>query len=169
VIRGGGKENFKQMKEFYSSQAFVDYVTDAQAASIASFEQEMPDVRTEEETPAGTAATLDQATLLSLKATGKTNGDENADITILEFADVNCGYCKRQIAQSRTIQTIMDAYPNVNMIYKNMPVLGSYEPAYVMECFGADSSVEDYYTFVEEVYGSSNSNIENLLNIATLL
>jgi protein-disulfide isomerase len=38
VIRGGGKENFETMNEFYQTQAFVDYVTSAQADSISSFQ-----------------------------------------------------------------------------------------------------------------------------------
>jgi hypothetical protein len=34
IIRGGGKENFKIMNDFYQSQAFIDYVTEAQKQSI---------------------------------------------------------------------------------------------------------------------------------------
>lgn len=174
IIRGGGKENFEKMTEFYKSPAFVEYVTIAQQEQIAAFDasnpsEQNPEIGNETETPTIQNQTLDQQTIEALKQTGHIKGDENAEITILEFADANCSFCKRQIAQSKTIQTIMDAYPNVNMMYKNMPVLGSFEQAQAMECFGATSSVEDYYTFVEEVYGTNNTNLDNLLDIAESL
>ena len=48
----------------------------------------------EDRGPEGTLA-LDE--VASLKEKGVIYGPENAKITILEFADASCGYCKRQI------------------------------------------------------------------------
>jgi protein-disulfide isomerase len=47
-----------------------------------------------------------------------------------------------------------------------MPVLGSYEQAYVIECFGADKSVDEYYDFMEAVYDTADSSLEGLLALA---
>ncbi|MDR2415871.1 MAG: DsbA family protein [Candidatus Peribacteria bacterium] len=164
VIRGGGQKNFDAMNKFYASEAFVNYVTEAQAQQLADFESLQPTGNDVLPTPSDSQV-LDQATLTSLKSTGKIKGDINADITILEFADVNCVYCKRQIAETKTVQTLMSAYPNVNVIYKNMPVLGSVTEAQIIECFGAEKSVEEYYNFVEAVY-ANNAGVENLYTIA---
>jgi protein-disulfide isomerase len=161
VLRGGGKENFDAMNKFYASEAFVAYVTEAQASQIASFEGGM---QPEDDTPSEPQV-LDQATIAALKSTGKIKGEADATITILEFADANCGFCKRQIAESKTIQTLMSAYPDVNMVYKNMPVLGSVTEAQIIECFGAEQSVEEYYDFIEAVY-ANNAGVENLYTIA---
>jgi protein-disulfide isomerase len=164
VLRGGGKENVEKISELYKSKVWIDYVTEAQQEQIDAF------YGSSQPTPTATQnQTLDQQTIEALKQTGHLKGDKNADITILEFADANCSHCKRQIAQNKTINTIMDAYPNVNTIYKNMPVLGSFEQAQTIECFGATSSLEDYYTFVEDVYGATNTNLDNLLDIAESL
>ncbi|MDR0650824.1 MAG: DsbA family protein [Candidatus Peribacteria bacterium] len=158
IVRGGGKENFDAMNAFYASEAFINYVSEAQPQQIASFEGIQPVSNND----------LDQATLATLKSTGKIKGDLNAAVTILEFADANCGYCKRQIAESKTIQTLMSAYANVNVVYKNMPVLGSVTEAQIMECFGAEKSTEEYYDFVEAVY-ANNAGVENLYTIAATM
>jgi len=175
------------MMNFYKSDNFVEYISRTQpdnikasaeglAAELAMMnDNELPgesdntadQPNTPDPKPAGQH--LDPVTLATLKQNGYLQGDEYAPITILEFADVNCGYCKRQVAQSRTIQTLMESYPNINMIYKNMPVLGSYEPAQVMECFGANSSVDAYYAFVEATYGEHDTSLSNLLSIAESL
>jgi protein-disulfide isomerase len=168
VTRGGGKANFDAMNKFYASEAFVKYVTETQPQQIASFESSMQQPTGDEgvlPTPS-TSDTLDQATLASLKSTGKIKGDENAPITILEFADANCSFCKRQIAENKTVQSLMASYPNVNVIYKNMPILGSVTEAQIIECFGAEKSTEEYYNFIEAVY-ANNAGTENLYTIAT--
>ncbi|MDR2190328.1 MAG: thioredoxin domain-containing protein [Candidatus Peribacteria bacterium] len=166
VIRGGGKANFNAMNKFYRSEAFVKYVTEAQAQQLASFDQLEQPADTNDTEAAPTA--LDQASLAALKADVKIKGNPNAEITIIEYADANCGFCKQQIAQTKTLQTIMESYPNVNMIYKNMPVLGSVEEAQIIECFGKDSTVDNYYAFVEAVY-ANNAGVENLYTLATSL
>ncbi|MDR0606970.1 MAG: thioredoxin domain-containing protein [Candidatus Peribacteria bacterium] len=169
VIRGGGAENFAAMNAFYQSTGFIDYVKEAQAQQISAFESQAGTLSAgngESETPAAPQV-LDQATIEALKATGKIKGDANAALTILEFADANCGYCKRQIAQEKTVQTIMNSYPNVNLIYKNMPVLGSVEEAQIIECFGADNA-DTYYEFIEAAY-ANNAGQEYLYTIVTEL
>ncbi|MDR3168232.1 MAG: DsbA family protein [Candidatus Peribacteria bacterium] len=169
VIRGGGKENFTAMNEFYQSTGFVNYVKETQAQQISSFASQVGNqpAETAEPTIPTAPEVLEQTNIASLKANGRVKGDENAAITILEFADVNCGYCKRQIGQEKTVQTIMDSYPNVNLIYKNMPVLGSVEEAQIIECFGSENP-DKYYEFVDAVY-ANNAGKENLYTIATEL
>jgi protein-disulfide isomerase len=61
-------------------------------------------------------------------------GPENAKITILEFADASCGYCKRQIGQDKTVDAVMAQYPNdVNMMFKNFPIFNE-TAAQAMAC-----------------------------------
>ncbi|MDR2541207.1 MAG: thioredoxin domain-containing protein [Candidatus Peribacteria bacterium] len=170
VIRGGGKENFAAMNEFYKSEAFVKYVTEAQAQQIAAFDDQQgnqPAGETPTETVPSAPQVLTQSDIAALKEGAIIKGDENADITIIEFADANCSYCKRQIGQDKTVQTILASYPNVNLIYKNMPVLGSINEAQIIECFG-ENNPSKYYDFIDAVY-SNNAGLENLYTIATSL
>ena len=48
-------------------------------------------------------------------------GDPTGDVTIVEFFDYNCPYC-RQVAP--TLEEIARTDPNVRLIYKEFPILG---------------------------------------------
>lgn len=47
-------------------------------------------------------------------------GKENGDITVIEFFDYNCHFCKKAFEQ---IQSIIDADKNVKVVFKEFPIL----------------------------------------------
>jgi protein-disulfide isomerase len=48
-------------------------------------------------------------------------GPEDAPITIVEFSDFQCPFCRR--FQSETYQALMDAYPGqIRFVYRNLPL-----------------------------------------------
>lgn len=47
-------------------------------------------------------------------------GNPEGDITIVEFFDYNCGYCRRA---SPTLKAIIEANPNLKVVYKEWPIL----------------------------------------------
>ena len=57
-------------------------------------------------------------------------GNPNGDVTIVEFFDFNCGFCKRGLAD---IQKLMDTDKNVRVVLKEFPILapGSRDAAVV--------------------------------------
>ena len=60
-------------------------------------------------------------------------GPEDAPITIVEFSDFACGYCRRFHVQ--TFQALLDAYPGqIRFVYRDLPVVGGYEAAQAAEC-----------------------------------
>jgi protein-disulfide isomerase len=50
-----------------------------------------------------------------------TTGNPSGDVTVVEFFDYNCGYCKRALAD---LQALMKADPKVRVVLKDFPVLG---------------------------------------------
>ncbi|NJO55184.1 MAG: DsbA family protein [Rhodospirillales bacterium] len=48
-------------------------------------------------------------------------GRKDADITVVEFFDYRCGYCKKVLP---TLQSLMEADPNVRVVFKELPILG---------------------------------------------
>jgi protein-disulfide isomerase len=48
-------------------------------------------------------------------------GNPKGDITIVEFFDYNCGYCKRA---APTLKAVMKQDPNVRVVYKEFAILG---------------------------------------------
>ena len=48
-------------------------------------------------------------------------GNPEGDVTVVEFYDYNCGYCKRAMAD---MDTILADDPNVRFVLKEFPILG---------------------------------------------
>lgn len=48
-------------------------------------------------------------------------GNPNGDVTIVEFFDVRCGYCKRL---EPTMTRLLQEDRNIRLVYKDLPVLG---------------------------------------------
>lgn len=48
-------------------------------------------------------------------------GNPDGDVTVIEFFDYNCPYCKRAAAE---VDALLEADPNVRLIYREWPILG---------------------------------------------
>ncbi len=48
-------------------------------------------------------------------------GNPNAAITVVEFFDYRCGYCKRSLD---TVLSLVDRNPDVRVVFKEFPILG---------------------------------------------
>jgi protein-disulfide isomerase len=48
-------------------------------------------------------------------------GNEKGDVTVVEFFDYNCGYCKHALPE---IQALIESDKNVKVILKDLPILG---------------------------------------------
>jgi protein-disulfide isomerase len=60
-------------------------------------------------------------------------GPEDAPITIVEFSDFACGYCRR--FHEQTFQELLEKYPDqIRFVYRDLPVVGGYEAAQAAEC-----------------------------------
>jgi protein-disulfide isomerase len=59
--------------------------------------------------------------VLHSAATSYTAGNPSGDITLVEFFDYNCGYCKRALGD---LQAIMKSDPKLKVVLKDFPVLG---------------------------------------------
>jgi protein-disulfide isomerase len=77
-------------------------------------------------------------------------GPANAPITIIEFSDFNCPYC-RQFNQV-TFKALMDAYPNqIRFVYRDFPITSqeSYIAAQAAECAGDQNA---YWAFHDALF-----------------
>jgi protein-disulfide isomerase len=57
-------------------------------------------------------------------------GNPDGDITVVEFFDYNCGYCKRGLAD---VTKLVETDPKVRVVFKELPILskGSEEAAHI--------------------------------------
>ena len=187
VLSAWGEANIEKMNELYKSQAYIDYATQQTDDNIASFNQlywnqetsnndgntentvDNTTDNTEESTwpEFGSEWTLSADDIATLKVNWVVYGPENAKITILEFADASCGYCKRQIGQDKTIDSVMSQYPNdVNVIFKNFPIFNE-TAAQAMACSEDYLSPENYHQYVVAVFQADDAtSVDTLANLA---
>jgi protein-disulfide isomerase len=77
-------------------------------------------------------------------------GNPNGDVTVVEFFDYNCGFCKRALGD---LQKMVSEDKNVRVITKDFPVLGpgSIEAATVALAAKQQLSVEKLWTFHQKL------------------
>ena len=53
---------------------------------------------------------------------GDVAGNPNGDVTVVEFTDYNCGYCRSSVAD---MERLIQSDKNIKLIYREVPILGS--------------------------------------------
>ena len=73
-------------------------------------------------TTAPTATAGDAAKFAAIEKDGYIKGNKNARITIIEYSDMLCPFCKRHY-NAQTVENLIAKYPNdVNMVFRQMPL-----------------------------------------------
>jgi protein-disulfide isomerase len=67
------------------------------------------------------AAVTENADAIFHSPRGVTLGNKDGDVTLVEFFDYNCGYCKRAMAD---MLDLLKADPKLKVVLKEFPVLG---------------------------------------------
>ena len=72
-------------------------------------------------------------------------GNPEGDITIVEFFDYNCGFCKRALAD---LNRVISKNPNVRVVLKDYPILNenSYELSQLSIAAGFQGKYFEYHT-----------------------
>lgn len=90
---------------------------------------------------------LDNKELLNSDLNAPTYGNPNADITIVEFFDYNCGYCKRAMT---VMQEVLKNDKNLRIVYREFPIL-SEGSIYASRAALASRAQDKYEIFHEEL------------------
>ena len=63
---------------------------------------------------------LDNPIPMKLASNETFRGNPKGDLTLIEYIDFQCGFCKRS---NETVQTLMKVYPNrIRVVYKHLPL-----------------------------------------------
>lgn len=80
-------------------------------------------------------------------------GDADAEITIYEWSDFECPFCARV---HPTLQRIVDTYPNVNWVYRNLPLTSIHPQAVPAAkaalCIGEEEGNDAFWQFTDTVF-----------------
>ena len=122
---GGGistshAQAFTEAQRAEINRMFEDYISNngrVLVDSVARYQAE------EEETALKEQGTKAQKFLSTLK--GKKDlpmtGNPKGDVTIVEFFDYNCGYCRKALTE---VTKVVEADKNVRVVFVDMPILG---------------------------------------------
>ena len=93
-------------------------------------------------------------------------GNPQGDITVVEFFDYNCGYCKRGL---HDVIKLVESDPKVRVVFKELPILskGSEEASRVAIAAGRQGKYWDVHKAMLEAKGVMNET--NALAIASKL
>jgi protein-disulfide isomerase len=77
-------------------------------------------------------------------------GNPKGAITLVEFFDYNCGYCRQSVAD---LQALIDANPDLRVVMKEFPILseGSVEAARISAAIKAEAP-QSYWDFHQQLF-----------------
>src|ERR1700730_16348725 len=80
-------------------------------------------------------------------------GDPEGKITLIEFFDYNCGYCKRALSD---LARLMNDNPDLRVVLRDFPILspGSVEAAKIANAFLRQFQGEKFWEFHQKLLGS---------------
>ena len=86
-------------------------------------------------------------------------GDPNAPITLIEYSDFECPFCKRF---HKTMEKITEKYPQVSWVYRHFPLdmhnPGAEKEAEASECVAELGGNEKFWQFADAIYERTRSN-----------
>lgn len=91
-------------------------------------------------------------------------GDPSGDVTVVEFFDYHCGYCRRMVGDLRTL---VDADTKMRFVFKELPVLGPDSITAAKAALAASRLDHDkYYDFHVALMQSKDLSRDTILAIA---
>lgn len=100
--------------------AIREYLLNNPEVIIEALEKYESRQRQARENAARTALTAHKTSLFDHPMT-PVSGTRDADVTIVEFFDYQCGFCKRTLG---SMLSILKEDPKVRVVWKEMPILG---------------------------------------------
>jgi len=91
-------------------------------------------------------------------------GNEDAEVTVVEFFDYNCGYCERALAD---LIKLIDSNPNIKVVLKEYPILNdnSYDLAKLSLSAGLQGKYFEFHSILLSTKGTVS--YDQALKIAT--
>lgn len=94
-------------------------------------------------------------------------GNPQGAVTIVEFFDYNCGFCKRALAD---METVIQSNPDLRFVLKEFPILGpDSQKAHVVSMAFRNLAPEKYGDFHRELMNGSRANEATAIAAATRL
>ena len=96
--------------------------------------------------------------------TSPVGGTHKGDITVVEFFDYNCGYCKRAATTLKALQT---SDPNIRIVYKEFAILGQKSVVAAKAALAANRQCK--YVKFHEGLMSGRTDLDSIASLANSL
>lgn len=95
-------------------------------------------------------------------------GDKNAEITIVEFSDIDCPYCQRF---HDTMNQVLDEYDgDVNWVYRHFPLTSlhpnSFTKSEATECVGKLGGNDKFWEYLDKLFADQTITVNKLASVA---
>lgn len=173
TLKVGGSENMQMARQLYSSDVYIQQQKSTLEQIIASMwgTADTTDTTANEDTT--TAVAGDADTFAAIQKDGYILGNKDAKITIIEYSDLLCPFCKRHY-NAQTIENLVKKYPDdVNMIFRQMPLpqLHPTAPLWAQGavCAGELGWSEKYYAYLSQAFQINEFTEDNVKDIASAI
>lgn len=114
----------------------------------------------QDDTAKAPTSELTKDQIAGLKKDAFIQGNENAKITVVEYSDLECPYCKR-LFDSKAIQNLLGANKeNANYMYKHFPLdfhKNAQKEAEAVECAGSLGGKEAYFGMKDYIFTNTQA------------
>ncbi len=140
---------------------FVNYLLDNPEIVEAAL-MSLREKREAEERVRVQAAIRDNGKALRAHPMSPVSGNPDGDVTVVEFFDYQCGYCKRAL---KTMEDLLETDANVRVVWKEFPILGEVSRAAARAAMAADRQGL-YLAFHLELMREPELTIDKIFEIA---
>jgi len=105
--------------------------------------------------PAGLPSKVD----VKIKPTDYVRGSKNAPVTLIEYSDLECPFCKR--FHPATLQLMKEYAGKVNLVFRHFPLsfhANAQKEAEAAECVGKLGGADKYWNFLDKIFERTTSN-----------
>ena len=165
TLKVWGDENMKLAVQLYQADSYKQQQKSTLEQILGSMNTATGTTTTQQAptpTPQANAPTTqgDAAKFAAIEKDGYIKGNKNARITVIEYSDLVCPFCKRHFA-AQTIENLVAKYPNdVNMEFRNMPLPQLHPTAPIWAqgaiCAGKLGGIDKYYAYIAEAFKAAD-------------
>jgi len=96
---------------------------------------------------------------IKLKDTDYVRGAKNAPVTLVEYSDLECPFCKR--FHPASLQLLQEYAGKVQMVFRHFPLsfhANAQKEAEAAECVGKLGGASKFYSFIDKIFERTTSN-----------
>lgn len=172
TLKVGGRENMRLAVQLYQSDAYVQQqksTLEQILGSMGTADTTTDTTTAQEDTTTSTQG--DAAKFAAIESDWYILGNKDAKITIIEYSDLLCPFCKRHY-NAQTVENLVKKYPNdVNMVFRQMPLpqLHPTAPLWAQGavCAGKLGGSETYYDYLAKAFAIEEFTEDNVKDIAS--